>query len=83
MNSQLTEEFVACFARLPDAVKAQARKSYRLWRDNPSHPSLHFKRIHGHEAAKFRPGALVPAEVIQELPRLDVTRTQKVKDCLP
>lgn len=49
MNSQLTEDFLACFARLPEAVKAQARKSYRLWRDNPAHPSLHFKRIHGHE----------------------------------
>lgn len=50
MNSQVTEDFLACFARLPDSVKAQARKSYRLWRDNPAHPSLHFKRIHGHEA---------------------------------
>jgi hypothetical protein len=34
-------------------------------------------------AAKLKPGELVPAEVIQELPRLDVTRTQKVKDALP
>jgi len=49
LNSQLTEDFVACFARLPDAVKALARKNYRLWRDNPAHPSLRFKRIHGHE----------------------------------
>jgi hypothetical protein len=34
-------------------------------------------------AAKLRPGELVPAEVIQNLPRLDVTRMPKVKDCLP
>src|SRR4051812_22810428 len=34
-------------------------------------------------AAKLRPGVLVPAEVIQNLPRLDVTRMPKVKDCLP
>lgn len=34
-------------------------------------------------AAKLRPGALVPAEVIQTLPRLDVTRTPMVKDRLP
>ena len=33
-------------------------------------------------AAKLRPGALVPAEVIQDLPRLDVTRTPNVKDTL-
>jgi hypothetical protein len=34
-------------------------------------------------AAKLRPGALVPAEIIQDLPRLDVTRIPKVKDALP
>jgi hypothetical protein len=34
-------------------------------------------------AAKLRPGELVPAEVIQDLPRLDVTRTPKVKEVLP
>jgi len=34
-------------------------------------------------AAKLRPGQSVPAEVIQELPRLDVTKTPKVKDVLP
>jgi hypothetical protein len=34
-------------------------------------------------AAKFRPGQVVPAEVIQELPKLDVTRGKQVKDCLP
>ena len=50
MNSQITEDFLACFGRLPDAVKAQARKAYRLWRENPSHPSLHYKRIHGHDS---------------------------------
>jgi hypothetical protein len=50
MNSRLAEDFLACFAGLPDAVKVQARKCYRLWKDDPSHPSLHFKRIHNHEA---------------------------------
>jgi hypothetical protein len=34
-------------------------------------------------AAKLRPGELVPAEVIQNLPSLNVTREKKVKDCLP
>ena len=34
-------------------------------------------------AAKLRPGVLVPAEVIQELPKLDVARMPKVKDLLP
>ncbi|HJT31989.1 MAG TPA: hypothetical protein VJ783_08030 [Pirellulales bacterium] len=34
-------------------------------------------------AAKLKPGALVPAEVIDNLPNLDVTRMPKVKDVLP
>ena len=34
-------------------------------------------------AGKLRPGELVPAEVIQNLPRLDVTRTPKIKERLP
>jgi hypothetical protein len=34
-------------------------------------------------AAKLCPGQFVPLEVIQDLPRLDVTRTAKVKDVLP
>lgn len=49
MKSQLTEDFVARFAALPESVKASARKGYRLWRQNPSHPSLHFKRVHASE----------------------------------
>ena len=34
-------------------------------------------------AAKLRPGTWVPAEVIQDLPQLDVTRMPKVKEALP
>jgi len=49
MNSRLTEEFSALFAKLPESVQNQARKNYRLWRADPSHPSLHFKRIHSRE----------------------------------
>jgi hypothetical protein len=50
VNSKLTEDFVPLFAALPDAVKAQARECYRLWRQNPNHPSLHFKQIHAKES---------------------------------
>lgn len=34
-------------------------------------------------AAKLKPGSLVPAEVIQELPHVDVTKMPRIKDCLP
>jgi hypothetical protein len=45
MTSRITEDFLNCFARLPGEVQTQARKSYRLWKQNPAHPSLHFKRV--------------------------------------
>jgi hypothetical protein len=34
-------------------------------------------------AAKFRPGEMVPVEVIQTIPKLDVTRMPRVKEMLP
>jgi hypothetical protein len=49
VNSRITDDFSDCFKRLPQTVREQARKAYRLWRDNPTHPSLHFKRIHASE----------------------------------
>ena len=36
-----------CFARLPEEVREQAGRAYRLWRANPSHPGLRFKPIRG------------------------------------
>jgi hypothetical protein len=50
LKSRLSEDFLPCFAVLPDPVKALARKNYRLWKNDPSHPGLRFKRIHGSEA---------------------------------
>ncbi len=40
MNSVVTVDFMACFARLPAEVREQARRAYQIWRANPSHPSL-------------------------------------------
>lgn len=48
MTSILTEDFLTCFAALPTEVREQARRAYRLWRTNPSHPGLRFKPIQGH-----------------------------------
>jgi hypothetical protein len=49
LKSRVTEDFFSLFNKLPHNVRESARKSYRLWRENPAHPSLHFKRIHGRE----------------------------------
>ncbi len=50
MNSYLTEDFINCFNKLPVIVQEQARRNYRLWKENQHYPSLRFKRIHPQEA---------------------------------
>jgi hypothetical protein len=45
VNSELTADFLACFARLPQRIRRQARKNYKLWKSNTEHPSLDFKRV--------------------------------------
>jgi hypothetical protein len=49
MNSQTLPSFWKTYAELSDPIKAQARKAYALWRNNPFHPSLHFKCINREE----------------------------------
>jgi len=46
VTSHVTREFVNCFNRLPKRIQAQSRKKYKLWSQDPSHPSLQFKRVH-------------------------------------
>jgi len=45
VKSELTEEFITLFEKLPQRIKRLARKNYRLWVQNPIHPSLDFKRV--------------------------------------
>ncbi len=45
MKSHLTKDFHDCFAQLPDNIKRFARENYKLWLQNPYHPSLAFKRV--------------------------------------
>ena len=40
-----TARFWTLFARLPVAVQTVARKNFELLKDDPSHPSLHFKKV--------------------------------------
>jgi hypothetical protein len=42
---RVTARFWDLFARLPEAAQKVARKNFELLKDNPSHPSLHFKKI--------------------------------------
>ena len=40
-----SSRFWTCFARLPEAVQRVAQGNFELLKQNPLHPSLHFKRI--------------------------------------
>ncbi|OUD15227.1 hypothetical protein [Thioflexithrix psekupsensis] len=50
MNSQTLPSFWEAYRRLEQSQCQQARKAYRLWLENPFHPSLHFKCIHRGES---------------------------------
>ena len=43
MKSELTDDFIECFRKLPERVREKAKKNYKLWIENPYHPSLAFK----------------------------------------
>lgn len=49
MNSETLPAFWEAYIRLDKDIKHRARKAYGLWRDNPFHPSLHFKCINQEE----------------------------------
>jgi hypothetical protein len=46
MTSRTNRQFRECYSKLPRDVQQQAREAYKRFRDNPSHPSLRFKRVH-------------------------------------
>jgi len=46
MNSAVLPSFWAAYSKLDPDVRQRARKAYRLWSQNPFHPSLFFKCVH-------------------------------------
>jgi hypothetical protein len=47
LKSRTNPAFRKLFAALPVEVRDQARAAYSLFRSNPRHPGLNFKRVHG------------------------------------
>ncbi len=45
MRSHRTTRFHELYAQLPESVQRQATEAYRLFEQDPWHPSLHFKRV--------------------------------------
>lgn len=46
MKSRTTIEFRKLFADLPETVQEQTRVAYRQFKEDPSYPSLRFKKVH-------------------------------------
>jgi hypothetical protein len=49
VTSRGTPRFWAAYRELPVEVRDAARKAYALFRNDPTHPSLQFKRVHNRE----------------------------------
>ena len=47
MKSTATPRFWKLLNELPHEIIELAEKNYRLWLENPRHPSLHFKKLAG------------------------------------
>ena len=46
MISHKSKKFRETFRLLPDHIQRKARESYRLFKQNPYHKSLHYKQVH-------------------------------------
>ena len=49
LKSRATSRFWAAYRALPPEIRVAAQKAYRLFRENPKHPSLQFKKVHNSE----------------------------------
>lgn len=45
MKSFTTPDFWEAYSTLSPDLKEKAQKAYQLWKENQSHPSLHFKKV--------------------------------------
>jgi mRNA-degrading endonuclease RelE of RelBE toxin-antitoxin system len=45
MKSLTTRQFRDAYRKLPEPVRRQARRAYRLFLQNPAQPGLNFKKI--------------------------------------
>jgi hypothetical protein len=49
LRSHVTAGFRRLFQDLPAEVQRRAREAYLIWRENPAHPGIQYKRVHPHQ----------------------------------
>ena len=45
MKNRANQDFWRCYHKLPKKTRRLADKSFELFKADPSHPSLHFKKV--------------------------------------
>ncbi len=45
MNHLTTSRFWLCYQNLPEEIQRLADKNFKLLKEDPQHPSLHFKKV--------------------------------------
>ena len=45
MNPHASPSFWECYKQLPEVIRKLADKNFALLKTNPTHPSLHFKKV--------------------------------------
>jgi hypothetical protein len=56
VKSHVTKSFNAIYANLPPDVQQLADEAYALFKQDPHHPSLQFKRLKGRQTYSVRIG---------------------------
>ncbi len=46
MKSRTTERFRRLYAAAGGKRQLQIKRAYKLWQENPAHPSVRFKKVH-------------------------------------
>lgn len=52
MKHFASPEFWSAYRRLPDTIRALADRNFALLKNDPRHPSLHFKRVGRYYSAR-------------------------------
>ena len=49
MDSFAVKSYWKCYDELPKEMRKQADAKFELWKENPFHPSLHFKCVNSED----------------------------------
>ena len=55
MNHFASSKYWTCYGSLPKEVRQQADRQFALLKSDPSHPSLHFKKVGKYWSARVNP----------------------------